>query len=51
MLSSAEKLGSPKRSIDVIQVSLFPRMSEKILSILSRRFCLSLVNLGQWRKK
>ena len=26
-------------------------MSGMILSILSRRFCFSLVNLGQWRKK
>ena len=32
-------------------MSAFLKMSGMILSILSRRFCLSLVNLGQWRKK
>ena len=50
-LSSGEKLGSPSKSIDVILVSVFLEMSGMILSILSRRLCLSLVNLGQWRKK
>ena len=31
--------------------SVFLKMSGMILSILSRRFCLSLLNLGRWRKK
>lgn len=51
MLSSAEKLGSPQRSIVVILVSGFLKMSGMILSILSGKFSLSLMNLGKWKKK
>ena len=51
VLSSAEKLGLPWKSLDVIIVSVFSEMSEMILSILSRRFCFLLVNLGEWRKR
>ena len=51
VLSSAEKLTSPLKRIDVVLASVFLKMLGIILSILSRRFCLSLVNFGQWRKK
>ena len=51
VLNSAEKLRPPYRSIGVILVSVFLKMSGMILSLLSRRFCLSLINLGQCRKK
>ena len=51
MLSSAEKLGSPQRSIVVILVSGFIKMSGMILSILSGKFSLSLMNLGKWKKR
>ena len=50
MVSSAEKLRSPERSINVILVLVFLKMLGMILSILSKMFCLSLVNLAQWRK-
>ena len=51
VLSSAEKRGAPQRSIDVILVSVFLKISGLMPSILNRKFCLSLLTLGQWRKK
>ena len=45
------KTWSSKKSIDVILVSVFLKISEITFSILRTRFCLSLVNLGQCRKK
>ena len=50
VLSSAENLGFPERSADVILVSVFLKMSGMILSILSGRLCLSLVTLGSGKK-
>ena len=51
MISSPEKLGSLWRSTYVILMSFFLKISEMMLWILSIWFFLSLVNLGQWRKK
>ena len=51
VLSSAEKRGEPQRSIDVILVSIFLKISGFMLSMFSRKFGLPLVTLRQWRKK